>query len=166
MPATEVEAEMDGPNGDPREKIVVGIDGSKSANQALSWATRQARLTGASLEVISVWAPPTTLGWTPNWPEGLDLAQIAEDLLSKTVPEVLGADPGIDVVQTVVEGHPALVLVERSRDAALVVVGSRGHGAFAGMLLGSVGLHLASHAHCPVVIVRESPHQREAKLAQ
>ena len=60
----------------------------------------------------------------------------------------------MDVRTLVEEGNPAKVLIERSKEADLVVVGSRGHGGFAGMLLGSVSQHLVAHAECPVVVVR------------
>jgi nucleotide-binding universal stress UspA family protein len=70
------------------------------------------------------------------------------------VDEVLGSDPGIPLQLTVTEGHPSFVLTETAKGAELLVVGSRGHGAFAGMLLGSVSEYCASHARCPVVVVR------------
>lgn len=73
----------------------------------------------------------------------------AEAQLAQLVPEMLGPEPRIELSQVVVEGHPSPVLENRSRDAALVVVGSRGHGTLSGMLLGSVSAHLASHALCP-----------------
>jgi len=67
---------------------------------------------------------------------------------------VLGTDPSLRVEQEVVEGHPAQQLVVASEGADLVVVGSRGHGGFVGMLLGSVSQHVSAHAACPVLVVR------------
>jgi nucleotide-binding universal stress UspA family protein len=138
-------------------RIVVGIDGSESSNVALAWAARQAKLTGAPLHVVIAWELPTTYGWAAPLPEGLDLETDARGVAGKTVADVIGSEPdsGLDVSVGIVEGHPAAVLLHEAEHAALVVVGSRGHGAFAGMLLGSVGQHLAAHATCPVVIVRD-----------
>jgi len=135
------------------QRIVVGVDGSESSRTALEWAAAQARLTGATLEVVMTWEYPANYGWVPVWPEGLDLGADAKKLLDDTIETVLGTKTGISIIATVAEGHPAPVLVERSRSASLIVVGSRGHGEFAGMLLGSVSEFLATHARCPVVIV-------------
>lgn len=104
--------------------------------------------------VVSTWEYPTNYGWVALWPGDLDLAADARHLLEQSVDKVLGADDHADITMTVVEGHPALTLVAYSRSASLVVVGSRGHGEFAGMLLGSVSEFLTTHAYCPVCIVR------------
>jgi nucleotide-binding universal stress UspA family protein len=87
-------------------------------------------------------------------PADMDFAADAKQLLEESVGAVLGAHPEIAATTEVVEGHPALVLVDASKTAALLVVGSRGHGEFTGMLLGSVSEFLSTHAHCPVVIIR------------
>ena len=133
--------------------IVVGVDGSKPSLGALRWAANQARLTGASLEVIATWEYPTSLGWAPAWPPDWDPGEDARKALAEVVAEVLGPQTDIDVRQVVLEGHAALALVSAAAKADLLVVGSRGHGAFAGMLLGSVSEHSATHSPCPVVIV-------------
>ena len=67
---------------------------------------------------------------------------------------VLGTEPSVRIEQEVLEGHPAQLLVTAAEGADLVVVGSRGHGGFVGMLLGSVSQHVAAHAPCPVLVVR------------
>jgi nucleotide-binding universal stress UspA family protein len=137
-------------------RIVVGIDGSDSSKSALTWAAQQSKLTGQPLQVIITWEMPTTYGWAAPLPEGFDLEGDAREAASAEVAEVLGAEAAtLDLTVDVIEGHPATVLLHESEDAALLVVGSRGHGAFAGMLLGSVGQHLAGHAACPVVIMRD-----------
>ncbi len=134
--------------------IVVGVDGSKSSIDALKWAAHQARLTGASLEVITTWEYPTSLGWAPAWPPDWDPGGEAATALAEVVQNVLGTDPGIEVRQQVLEGHPAVALLSAAEHADLLVVGSRGHGAFSGMLLGSVSEHCSTHSPCPVVIIR------------
>jgi len=91
--------------------------------------------------------------WLPL-PEDIDLEQATRDVLDRTLHETLGDTPTISVSMVVVEGHPAPVLIDQSQDADLLVVGSRGHGEFTGMLLGSVSEHCVSHAACPVVVVR------------
>ncbi|HUZ20310.1 MAG TPA: universal stress protein [Acidimicrobiales bacterium] len=137
------------------KRIVVGVDGSASSKAALAWAARQAKLTGTPLVVVVTWEFPTSYGWPYQLPADLDLAGDAAAMLGATVSEVLGPHAGVDLSSAVVEGHPAPTLVEESKTASLVVVGSRGHGEFAGMLLGSVSEFLTTHAHCPVVVVRD-----------
>ena len=136
--------------------IVVGVDGSDSSRKALRWAARQAELTAASLLVVSSWSWPVVTGYPPPPPD-LDLERDAHLVLDDAVAAVLGERPSVPVEKRVVEGHPAAVLVAASAGADLLVVGSRGHGSFAGMLLGSVSNHCANHASCPVVIVRHGP---------
>jgi len=133
--------------------IVVGVDGSDSSIDALHWAAAQAKRTGSALRVMATWAYPSSLGWAPSWPEDWDPQKETENALTKVIEDALGSDPGIEVSQLVVEGHAAQVLVKASEDADLMVVGSRGHGAFTGMLLGSVSEYLATHCRCPVLIV-------------
>ena len=139
--------------------IVVGVDGSKSSRAALSWAYDEATHHGASLTVISTWHPPA-LPMTPPYgshpPEGYvsQPQSDALDLLQKLVADLEERNPRVDVRTVSEQGNPAEVLIERSKEADLMVVGSRGHGGFAGMLLGSVSQHLVAHAECPVVVVR------------
>lgn len=136
--------------------IVVGVDGSQSSLDALEWAANQARLTGSALEVVTTWEYPVSFGWAPPWPENFNPEKDARDALDEVVQRVVGRGAGVEVRQTVVEGHPAPVLLKVAEGADLLVVGSRGHGAFAGMLLGSVSEHCVSNAKCPVVVVHHS----------
>jgi len=140
----------------PERKIVVGVDGSDSSKAALAWAIRQAQLTGAPLEAVMTWDYPISYGWMIV-PENVDLQADATAELEKVVKEATEdiVDPSVEITSRVVQGHPALVLMNEAADASLVVVGSRGHGEFAGMLLGSVSEHLSTHAPCPVLIVRD-----------
>jgi len=136
------------------DRIIVGVDGSASSKEALKWAVRQARLTGTRVLAVAAWEIPTSFGWVPPYPSDYDPAEDAKSMLESTVGEVLGPDPDVDFSTLVLEGKASPVLTELSRSASLVVVGSRGHGEFAGMLLGSVSEWLTAHAHCPVLVVR------------
>jgi nucleotide-binding universal stress UspA family protein len=140
-------------------RIVVGVDSSEPSKRALELAARQARLTGDLLQVVSAWELPPLLSSgsasvVTEIPLDLDLAGEAEERLSRTLDEVLGPEHGLELHTTVVEGHPAPALLEAAEGADLVVVGSSGHGEFAGMLLGSVSMYLATHSPCPVLIAR------------
>jgi nucleotide-binding universal stress UspA family protein len=142
---------------DDKEKqprIVVGVDGSGSSRQALHWAARQAQLTGGRLDVVITWEFPTSFGWVPPYPSDFNPAADAQKAGDDEVSAALRAYPDVPVQTTVVEGHPAPTLVEASRHADLLVVGSRGHGEFAGMLIGSVSEHCVATAHCPVLVWR------------
>jgi nucleotide-binding universal stress UspA family protein len=134
--------------------IVVGVDGSENSVGALGWAARQAVLTGARLKVITTWEWPTTYGGPLPYPSDWDPTADAQKVLAQAVELVRKDHPRIEVDTSVVEGHPAPVLVEASRGAELLVVGSRGHGEFVGMLLGSVSEHCVTNAHCPVLVHR------------
>jgi nucleotide-binding universal stress UspA family protein len=136
--------------------IVVGVDGSDPSKRALRWAANQAKLTGAKLKVVTSWEYPPTLGWAPPYPSDFDPNEDARTALQETIEAVLGPEAALVGETEVTEGHPAFVLTEAARGAELLVVGSRGHGAFAGMVLGSVSEYCAAHAPCPVVVVRHS----------
>jgi nucleotide-binding universal stress UspA family protein len=141
------------------KQIVVGVDGSKASRAALSWAYDEATHHSASLTVISTWHPPA-MPMSPPYgsipPEGYvsQPKRDALDLLQKLVADLEERNPPVDVRTAIEEGNPAEVLIEHSKEADLMVVGSRGHGGFAGMLLGSVSQHLVAHSECPVVVVR------------
>ena len=133
--------------------IVVGVDGSLPSQAALRWACAQARLTGGRVRAVTAWEIPSYTGWVLVPYDDLEAA--AGKLLHESVLEAVGADgPNIAVEESMLPGHPAQVLIDASAHAALLVVGSRGHGTFAGTLLGSVSQHCAQHARCPVVVVR------------
>ena len=134
-------------------RIVIGLDGSVASMEALAWAGRQAHLTHATLEMIMTWDWPTTYGWTVL-PEGYDPSQGMPEILAKAADELRATYPEIEITTRLVQGHPAPLLVDSSEGADLLVVGSRGHGEFVGMLIGSVGEYCATNAHCPVLIHR------------
>lgn len=137
------------------ERIVVGIDGSPPSKAALRWAVKQAGLTGAVVEAIMAWEPPDAwYGLVPPT-RGLDeYAASADEVLTEVINEAIGPDKPVEIQRRVTKGHPAAVLLNAARDAQLLVVGNRGHGGFAEVMLGSVGQYCTQHAPCPVVIVR------------
>jgi nucleotide-binding universal stress UspA family protein len=137
--------------------IVVGVDGSAQAKEALRWALAEARLRKAKVRAVYAWRDPyvVTPGFGP--PEDFDFAALqglAEEFLASTVAGVVGEEGGVTIEEVTTEGPAAEVLVEAAEGADLLVVGSRGHGGFAGLMLGSVSQQCAQHASCPVVIVR------------
>jgi nucleotide-binding universal stress UspA family protein len=134
--------------------VVVGIDGSDASLEALEWAARQAELTGANLEIVMTWDWPMTYGWAVPIPEGYDPEQDVQKALEKVQADLGVKHPDIEIAARVLRGHPAQLLVEESKGADLLVVGSRGHGEFVGMVIGSVSEYCATNAHCPVLVHR------------
>jgi nucleotide-binding universal stress UspA family protein len=134
-------------------KIVVGVDGSRPSKEALRWAAEQARLSGDELHVVSAWdfAIPQSLALSV--PDTSDPIENQREGLAHLVTDVLGEEPRVDVHLEVIESRPIPALINLAKTADLLVVGCRGHGAISGLLLGSVSLHCATHASCPVVIV-------------
>ena len=130
------------------------MDGSPTSIEALEWAVRHAEASGATVRVVTSWEWPTSYGWGLALPSDYDPATDARRLLDQALAPVQAQHPGVEIDPAVIEGHPAPVLVDESAHADLLVVGSRGHGEFVGMLLGSVSEHCVSNAHCPVVVVR------------
>lgn len=134
-------------------RIVVGVDGSDSSRQALQWAVRQARLTGATVDAVICWLHPTVYGRAPVSVDR-ELGHAAGKVLAQAVAEAFDDGVPTGIRESAILGNAAEVLLEQSRGADLLVVGSRGHGGFTGALLGSVGQHCVQHASCPVVVVR------------
>jgi len=138
--------------------IIVGVDGSHGAHRALDWAMKQAAAKHAHLTVVTVHEVPVS-GWTGNpiilgvdVPELEKTRQAAEDMVSKAAVQ-LGESRPASVTVHAVNGFPAEELIQASRDADLVVVGSRGAGGFTRLMMGSVSNQVVHHAHCPVVVV-------------
>jgi nucleotide-binding universal stress UspA family protein len=134
-------------------RIVVGVDASASSRRALDWAIDEARSAGAQLAAVHVWHP-SYIGAQPYafTIEGIDaMERNAREVLDRALA---GADTlGLaELEPMVLEGPVSQRLLEAAKGADLVVVGSRGCGGFSGLLLGSVGLQLAHHAECPVVV--------------
>jgi nucleotide-binding universal stress UspA family protein len=137
-----------------RERIVVGVDGSPTAQRALRWALDMARPGHAEVEVVHTWQPPVAAGPLAVAPMVFD-PELWSDDAERMVDEALASvdTTGVHVVRNVGCGTAAQVILDAARDADLVVVGSRGRGGFAGLLLGSVSQQVAHHAPCPVAVV-------------
>lgn len=138
--------------------IIVGVDGSHDAHRALEWAMQEAAARHAPLTVITVHQAAAS-GWivAPSFlpvdePTMEHARQAAEEAVAKAAAQ-LGESQPVPVTVRAVTGFPAQELIEASRDADLLVVGSRGGGGFARLMLGSVSDQVARHAHCPVVVV-------------
>jgi nucleotide-binding universal stress UspA family protein len=137
------------------KRIVVGVDGSPSSMMALRWAIGQAKLTGAEVEAVIAWSYPSGYGLAPFSEGAADFEGDAGKILVEALAQVGWIAPDVVVEPLVVQGHAADVLVRAAEGADLLVVGSRGHGGFAGMLLGSVSQHCVHHASCPVLVLRD-----------
>ena len=137
--------------------IVVGVDGSKPSRTALAWAAAEAADHGSDLVVVNVWEhtlmpPAGSVSVSEHYVP--DPSQRTADDLVQVIKEELGEEPSVRVQPRVKQGSPAKVLIEESANADLLVVGKRGHGGFAGLVLGSVSQHVAAYAKCPVTVVR------------
>jgi nucleotide-binding universal stress UspA family protein len=137
-------------------RIVVGVDGSDSAQATLRWALRQAKLTGSRVEAVTAWHYPATSGLALS-PADVDFEAIRHQILSEALTAVEDLHPGVAVIPLVTEGYAAEVLLQEAKGAELLVLGSRGHGGFTSALIGSVSLHCVLHAHCPVLVLRGQP---------
>jgi nucleotide-binding universal stress UspA family protein len=155
-------------------RIVAGVDGSPSSRAGLRWAVREAALIGGTVDaVMALHFPPTTVvsGVGAGYGEpgtggvGQSLAEVDENVtadqtrhvLDAVINEELKPDDKHLVRARVFNGHPAEALLAAADDADMLVVGNRGRGGFAEILLGSVGQYLVHHANCPVLIFRGPP---------
>lgn len=133
------------------KRVVVGVDGSADSEKAVRWAADYAELTGAALHLVTAWQWPLSYGAPVSWPD------FRPDEDARTIVEKCKADlphSQAAVEATVCEGRAGQVLVDLAKHAAVLVVGSQGHGAVAEALLGSVSAYCVRHARCPVVVVR------------
>ncbi len=146
--------------------IVVGVDGSDASRAALRWAAEEAGLRSVPLLLVHVWSfiPPQPIGDpgllavpVGDLPGQLDAERsAAAGALEGAASESLAVAPGIEVEEKLLEGDAGDALVSESESAQLLVVGSHGRTGFQAALLGSVSRHVASHAACPVVVVKAS----------
>jgi nucleotide-binding universal stress UspA family protein len=135
-----------------RRRIVVGVDGSAASLDALRMAARIAPVFDAELDAVIAWHYPTATGMAPLIAQ-FDPAADAATIMHAAIEQAFGDRPPVGLRQQRREGHPARVLLDAGAGAELLVVGSRGHGGFAGLLLGSVSAHCVEHATCPVLVV-------------
>jgi nucleotide-binding universal stress UspA family protein len=160
--------------------IVVGVDGSAGSDAALRWAVAEARLRGSRLRVVHAYqlphVPLTEVGVgaaggmalpTVFTEDGERLRRAVEAQARRVLDEALGrldggSTEGLEIERVAAEGPPAQTLIDASRGAELLVVGSRGRGGFLGLLLGSVSQQCAHHPPCPVVILPPPGDERGA----
>ncbi|MBO1334419.1 universal stress protein [Streptomyces sp. VRA16 Mangrove soil] len=147
--------------------LIVGIDGSEPSLQALDWAVDEAVRRATALLVVHASRWERYEGHHPSF--GRDrgaVQQYAEHIAAQGAERARKRAPELKISTEVVPHDPAAALVEASRDAGVLVVGSRGHGTFAGLLLGGVSLPVAAHAQCPVVVVRGNDKNVQGGLGQ
>jgi nucleotide-binding universal stress UspA family protein len=137
--------------------VVVGIDGSPAAAEALEWAVAVARLTGARVEAVYAWDPSAIVAAGPPQADWRPLRQAAKRHAVELVRRVIGAAEGVEVAPRMIVGRAAEALVDASADADLLVVGTRGVAGLESIEVGSVSHHCVAYAECPVVIVRHDP---------
>lgn len=133
-------------------RIVIGVDGSEASAAAIAFAAEEAKLRGAELRILHVWGVPKA-AYSGYVSQLEDYERDAQVLLDGVVKEAKEKYPDIEINAKLGEGSPANFIIEEAKDAKLVVVGSRGHGGFTGLLLGSVSQQLVHHASTPVVVV-------------
>jgi nucleotide-binding universal stress UspA family protein len=133
--------------------IVVGVDGSEPAARALDWAVVEATRRAASLHLVTSWMFPMAPGYafTASVPQ---VHEAAREVCEQAADEVRRHAPQLHVSTETVQQTPGPALVAASKDADLLVVGSRGLGGFEGLVMGSVSQYCARHAKCSVVVVR------------
>ena len=143
--------------GGGQELVVVGVDGSAESIAALRWAARYATASGARVRALLAWHYPGAVGGPPieKAPKAVhdqtdvQMHETLDTAIAKAYEGLAG-----EVEKSTAYGHPAQARIEASKEADLLVVGRHGHGAFTGMLLGSVSIHCVTGAHCPVVVIR------------
>ncbi len=130
--------------------VVVGVDGSEGSDKAAQWAAEYVRRFDGILRIVEAWQYPAAYGY-----EMVDPERHPERTAQQNAEKTRAALdlPAEKMSVKLLPGPPARSLIEESHNADLLVVGSRGRGAFAGMLLGSVSMHCVHNSHCPVVVV-------------
>ena len=138
----------------PVARIAVGVDGSAPSKLALRWADYLApAMGGAQIRAVIAWHSPSTYGWASSAPADWNPEADATRCLSEAVDAVFPAGRPLGMDLIVREGRAAKVLIEQSKGASMLIVGSRGRGGFPELLLGSVSLACAEHADCPVLVL-------------
>lgn len=138
-------------------RIVVGVDGSPNSQLALRWAARVAAPLACTIEAIAAWQYPVLTPWEYGilqpLPDVGEPEKYAQEMLDSTIDAVFPEGRPTGFVAHTVQGQAASVLIDASAEATMLIVGPRGHGGFAGLLLGSVSSAVTAHAKCPVLVV-------------
>ncbi|MDV6259924.1 universal stress protein [Rhodococcoides yunnanense] len=137
-------------------RIVVGVDGSPCSILALKRARPIADASNWGIDAVAAWQYPSYLGAGAIGDIHPD--DDARQFLHNSIEAAFGDDLPVDLEEIVTRGIPSQVLIEASAEAEMLVVGSRGHGGFVGLLLGSVSSQCAEHAWCPVLVVHSRDH--------
>ncbi len=138
------------------KRILVGVDGSVAAKAALDWALDQAEADD-TIVVCHAWSLPVTAGFESPMLAPGPFKEAAQRLVAELVAPLADRTDGPTIETAVEYGHAGSTLIDRSADADMVVVGSRGLGGFKGLLLGSVSTYVVHRARCPVTVVPEPP---------
>ncbi|MFF2777253.1 universal stress protein [Streptomyces sp. NPDC058052] len=142
---------------EPEGPVLLAVDGSPDSDAAVDFAFAEARARGAELVAVHAWAPRSGPGdLTPLFHGAEEVHAEAGRVLDAALARAAERHPGTKAEPRLLRGKPREVLLEESGSAQLVVMGARGRGGFAGLLLGSVSQALLHHAHCPVAVVRNS----------
>jgi nucleotide-binding universal stress UspA family protein len=144
-----------GPDAPPGGPVVVGVDGSRLSEAALAFAVDAAATRDVPLVAVHTWRDTVLDAATAGLVDWQAVETEEQRVLAERLAPWTEKHPALEVRRVVTTDRPAAALVERSGEAQLVVVGSRGRGGFAGLLLGSVSHALVHHAGCPVAVVRE-----------
>lgn len=136
------------------DRIVVGVDGSEASQAALLWALEEGRVRSAQVDVVTAWHEPYV---APTMaavvPDPAVFSEAADRTVDRAIDDAGAAADGLTIERHVIRGNAASALLDVAKGAALLVVGSRGRGGFAGLLLGSISQQVVHHATCPVVVV-------------
>lgn len=140
-------------------RILVAVDGSAASKEALRTAAHLATMTGATIDAVNVWDYPFAYAYGEGHARGMGMESGwspengAHKMLTATVDDVFGPDRPAGLQTTLIHGHAVEQILKQAEGASLIVIGSRGHGGFAGLMLGSVSMKCAAAAKCPVLIV-------------
>jgi len=153
-------------DGTAKGRIVVGVDGSDAGTAALVWATAQAEVSGAELDVVTVWTHDGMLDDASVNRTLEEARRVHVDELEKLVTAVTKGHTGVVARYAAPEGDPADVLTTRAKEATMLVVGSHGKGKLREMLAGSVSSACLRHASCPVAVIPPPAHTPESTLGR
>lgn len=135
------------------QTVVVGVDGSEESVHALRWAADHVRQVGGILHAVTIWHQPVQFGYHLTYTDA-ELQKQGQGALDSALARVKPDFPSVDIRPKLIRGHVVDEFVKLSEQADLLVVGDKGHGAFTGMLVGSVAVKIVHHAACPVTVVR------------